>query len=190
LRYCGYRRQMKWPLAHSPQNSPQYTGLLSTASFICSAWSRPLSWSCLTSVEIHQTCSLKLFCIFCCGTCTLRPQPIQVQEKQYRFPLCKCKMVKTCLSWSFGLFNFVSVRCCKIRISECKWGFQPEERKECNVQISALVAAQGDLSQKLADLSLQAKRLDNEVFVLIHLSCKYKLLFFSTVKHVLPSNVC
>ncbi len=42
------------------------------------------------------------------------------------------------------------------------------------MQISALVAAQGDLSQKLADLSLQAKRLDNKVFVLIHLSCKYK----------------
>ncbi len=31
--------------------------------------------------------------------------------------------------------------------------------KECNVQISALVAAQGDLSQKLADLSLQADAL-------------------------------
>jgi hypothetical protein len=46
--------------------------------------------------------------------------------------------------------------------------------KECNVQISALVAAQGDLSQNLADLSVQAKRLDNKVFVLIHLSCKYK----------------
>ncbi len=54
-----------------------------------------------------------------------------------------------------------------------------ERMKECNVQISALVAAQGDLSQKLADLSLQAKRLDNEVFVLIHLSCKYKFSWHS-----------
>ncbi|CAM6016012.1 unnamed protein product [Sphagnum balticum] len=37
-----------------------------------------------------------------------------------------------------------------------------EKMKKCNVQIGVLVAAQGDLSQKLADISLQAKRLDNE----------------------------
>ncbi len=79
LRYCGYRRQMKWPSAHSPQHLPQYIGLLSTASFICSAWSHPLSWS-------------------------------------------------------FGLFNFVSARCCETRISECKWGTQSEEGKDEGVQ--------------------------------------------------------
>ncbi len=80
-------------------------------------------------------CSLNLLCVFCCSTCILRSQPIQVQEeKQYRFPLCRFKMVKTCLSWSFGLLNFVSARCCETRISECKWGTQFEEGKDEGVQ--------------------------------------------------------